>query len=212
MIDAFTLSLKVALVATIGAVPLALALAYLFARKEFMGKNILRSLVSLPMVLPPVAVGLLLLNLFSKDGWLSLAPILFTWKAASLAAFIMALPLFVRPAEQAFRSVPQRFEHVALSLGKSRWNVFWSVTFPLSRLGVFYGALLFFLRALGEFGATVLVAGNIPGKTQTLALAIYAHIENFEDEKAWALCALAIGISFFATLFAESFLRVRPNK
>ncbi len=203
MFETLVISLKVAMVATISCTVPAIALAYLMAKHEFKGKTLIQTLVTLPMVLPPVAIGFLLLKLLSKDGLLSCLNLLFTWKAAAVASSVMAFPLFVRPLEQAFREVPSRLEQVALSLGKSPWQVFATITLPLSKVGLVYGATLCFLRALGEFGATNLVAGNIPGKTQTLALGIYSHVENFEDDKALILAVISIVIAFFSTLAVE---------
>lgn len=204
----------IASTATAIATPPGLALAWLLARRRFRGRALVQTLVMLPVVLPPVAIGLVLLELLSPRapwagvvfGMLGGNP-LFTWRAAVIASAVMGMPLMVRTAEAAFAGVPRRLELVASGLGASGWRVFRTVTLPLAGRGVAYAVLLCFLRALGEFGATTMVAGNIEGQTQTLALAIYAHTVNFEDRDALWLAAIALLIAATATALGEAFLR-----
>ncbi len=211
-------TLLIGAAATALATPPALLLALLLARGRFPGRVIVQTLVTLPLVVPPVAVGLLLLSALSPlrpwarglHALLGGNP-LWTWRAAVIAAAVMGAPLLIRTAEAALAAVPRRLEHVAATLGASPLRVFLTVTLPLAARGVLYGVLLCFLRAVGEFGATVLVAGNIPGETQTLALAIYARTQAFEDREALLLTATSIGIAAIATLIGEVLLvRSRP--
>lgn len=188
------------------------AVGYGLARTRFPGHSLVESLTALPMVLPPVAVGLLLLLLLGRGGPLSFLDVLFTWEAAAIASAVIAFPLLVRAAEQAFHEVPTRLEQVARSLGASRWRTFFRVTLPLARRGLAYGALLAFARALGEFGATTLVAGNIPGRTQTLALGIYAEIQRGHDRGALILAAMSAAIAVAATWAGEIALRGRRRE
>jgi molybdate transport system permease protein len=174
-----------------------------------------QALVALPMVVPPVAVGLALLLLLSPRGplaalWSVLGvELVFTWWAAALAAAVVGFPLLVRACEQAFAQVDPRYERVARSLGLARVEAFLRVTLPLARRGVLYGTLLAFTRALGEFGATTLVAGIIPGRTETLALGIYSRVQLGDDAGALWLCAASFAIALAAMLVAEGWLRGR---
>jgi molybdate transport system permease protein len=218
ILDAALLSLRVSLVSTALILLPGVALGYLLARRRFRGRALLQALVSLPMVLPPVAIGLVLLILFSRDSALGVllerifgGTILLTWWAAALASAVMSFPLLVMGAQQGFASVPRRLEQVAASLGASRGHVFRSVTLPLAARGIAYGAVFAFARGLGEFGATTLVAGHQPGKTETLALAIYARIEEFEDGQALLLAAVSLFLALVITVTAEVFLRERRS-
>lgn len=210
------LTLRVGLVAVlIDAIP-AVALGYLLARRRFLGKSVVQTVVSLPMVLPPVAIGLVLLEILSRKSPVGRAceaifghTLLLTWWAAALASAVVAFPLFVQGAERAFAAVPARLEFIARSLGASRWQAFRRVSLPLAARGLAYGAIFAFARALGEFGATSMVAGRIPGETETLALAIYSRIEMFREGEAWALAAVSLALAFVPTLCAEIFLRRR---
>ena len=207
------LTLRVGALATLLALPPAIGLAYVLARRSFPGKGVLQAVLALPMVMPPVVVGLALLLLVGRRG--PLAPLLdalgvdvaFTQGAAILAAAVVGFPLLVRACEQAFAQVDERFERVARSLGASRWQTFRRVTVPLARRGIAYGTLLAFSRALGEFGATAVVAGTIPGETETLALGIYSRINLGDDDAALALCAASFAIALGAMLVAEIWLR-----
>jgi molybdate transport system permease protein len=210
------LTLQVATVATALALPCAIALAHGLARHEFPGKSLLQALLALPMVLPPVAVGLVLLLLLGRRGplgplWSALGvDLVFTWWAAALAAAVVGFPLLVRACEQAFAEVDPRFERVSRSLGVGRWRTFWRVTLPLARRGVLYGVLLAFSRALGEFGATAMVAGILPGHTETLALGIYSRVQLGDDGAALVLCGASFALALSAMLVAETWLR-RPR-
>lgn len=197
------LTLRVALVATLILLPLAASLGYLLARQRFPGRALLQAAVAVPMVLPPVAVGLGLLLALSALG----LPLVFTWWAAVLAACAVSLPLLVRACEQAFADVDPRFEQVARSLGLGPVSTFLRVSLPLARRGVLYGALLAFTRALGEFGATTVVAGLIPGRTETLALGIYARVQIGDTEGALVLCAASFALALCAMWVAEGWLR-----
>jgi molybdate transport system permease protein len=207
------LTLRVGAVATLLALPPATALAYLLARRSFRGKSVVQAFLALPMVMPPVVVGLALLLLFGRRGplggvWDALGiEIVFTWWAAVLAAAVVGFPLLVRACEQAFAEVDVRFEQVARSLGCTRWQTFRRVTYPLARRGMAYGALLAFSRALGEFGATAVVAGILPGETETLALGIYSRVQLGDDTGALWLCAASFALALAAMLVAESWLR-----
>jgi molybdate transport system permease protein len=207
------LSARVALVATALALPPGIALGRLLARREFAGKSLLEALLALPMVLPPVAVGLALLLLLARGGPLGAAlerlgvEIVFTWHAAVLASAVVAFPLLVRACEQAFAQLPARYEQVARSLGMGPWRTFMRVSLPLARRGVLYGAVLAFTRALGEFGATAVVAGIQPGRTETLALGIYSRVQLGDDRGALVLCACSFVLALGAMLVAEGRLR-----
>jgi len=207
------LTLRVAGVATLLALPPAVALGYLFARRRFRGRAVAQALVALPMVLPPVAVGLGLLWLLGRRGplgslWQALGiQIVFSWWAAVLAAALVGFPLLVRACEQAFASVDPRYERVARSLGASPLRTFASVTLPLARRGVLYGALLAFARGLGEFGATAVVAGILPGRTETLALGIWSRVQQGDQAAAAWLCGASFALALGAMLIAELWLR-----
>ena len=210
-------TLLVGSVATLVTVPIGIAIALALARRRFFGRSLVQALVTLPMVLPPVAVGLLLLKFLSpQTPWANAIYTalggnpLFTWRAAAIAAAVMGAPLLIRTAEAAFAGVPRRLELAAASLGASRLRVFFTITLPLAARGVAYGVLLCFLRAVGEFGATTLVAGNIPGQTETLALAIYSREQGRQDAEAMILVAISIAIAVVATVLGEVFLRRPP--
>ena len=194
-----------------------LALAWILARGPFRGKSLVETAVSLPLVLPPVATGLLLLELFGRRGPIGrviepiFGAVVFTPAAVVLAISVMSAPLLVRTARTAFEEVPHRLEQVARTLGAGERRVFWTVTLPLARRGIAAGLLLAFARGLGEFGATILVAGNIPGRTQTLSLAIYQAVQTGDDPRAWRLVGLSVAISFAAVLVAETRLGRRPR-
>ncbi len=211
------LTLRVGLVATAAILPPAVALGYVLARREFPGRSLVQAMVALPMVLPPVAVGLALLLLLGRRGplggiWSLLGvDLVFTWWAAALAAAVVGFPLLTRACEQSFSEIDTRFEEVAVTLGLSRVRTFFRVTLPLARRGVLYGTLLAFTRALGEFGATTLVAGIIPGRTETLALGIYSRVQLGDDTGALALCGASFAIALTAMLVAEGRLRRRST-
>ena len=211
------LTLRVAAIGTLASLPFAVGLAWLLARHEFPGKALVRAGVALPMVLPPVAVGVALLLLLGRRG--PLAPLLdalgveivFTWVAAALAAAVVGFPLLVRACEQAFAEIDPRFERLSRSLGQGPLATFFRVSLPLARRGVLYGSLLAFTRGLGEFGATAIVAGIIPGRTETLALGIWARIERGDLRGALALCAASFALALAALWAAEGWLGRRTR-
>jgi len=209
-------SLRMALASLLLIVPSGLVLAWWLARKDRRGMALVETLVSLPLVLPPVVTGLVLLQLLGRRGpvgrWLHHAfncDVVFTWRAVVIALAAMSLPLFVRAARTAFEEVDVKFEQLARTLGAGEWRVFFTITLPLAKRGVLAGTLLAFARALGEFGATIMVAGNIPGRTTTLPVAIYQAVENGEDAHAWALAGMSAVIAFAAVFVSEKLQRRR---
>lgn len=210
-------TLRVALFATVLVAPVGILLGHALARRSFRGKSVLETFVALPLVLPPTAIGYLLLSLFSRSGWLGERllgfdlDLLFTWRAAVIASAIVALPLVARTARTAFEEVEPRLELMARTLGLSRSRTFVSVTLPLARRGLLAAVALGFGRALGEFGATVIVAGNIPGRTQTLALAIFSEIQLGDTDAALRLVALTVAIAFILMWCVERLLRRSPR-
>jgi molybdate transport system permease protein len=209
-------SLRMALASLLLILPIGLALAWWLARKDWRGKALVETFVTLPLVLPPVVTGLVLLQLFGRRGmvgsWLHNTfncDVVFTWRAVVIALAAMSLPLFVRAARTAFEEVDVKFEQLARTLGAGEWRVFFTITLPLAKRGVLAGTLLAFARALGEFGATIMVAGNIPGRTTTLPVAIYAAVQNGEDAHAWTLAGVSAVIAFAAIFVSEKLLRRR---
>ena len=190
--------------ATALAVPPGVVLAWLLARRKFPGRALVETFVSLPLVMPPVATGLILLMLLSRRGRIGGVlerlgiEIVFTWKAVVLAMAIMGLPLLVRTARAGFEQVNTRYERVAATLGAPPARIFFTISLPLAWPSVLAGAVLAFARALGEFGATIVVAGNIPGATRTLAVAIYGYAETGQDSLALALILVSVVIAFAA--------------
>lgn len=210
---ALALSLQVALCATVAIFPPGVALGWLLARRNVPGKAVIETLTALPLVLPPTAVGYLLLRLLARDGPLGERTLgfdldfLFTWKGAVLAAAVMSLPLVVRTARVAFEEVDPRLEAMARTLGLGPTRTFRQVTLPLARRGLAAAAVLGFSRALGEFGATVIVAGNIPGQTQTLALTIFSDMQLGHDAEAMTLVGVTVVLAFVALWTVEALLR-----
>lgn len=211
-------TLRVAGLAGLLAAPAGIALGFALARKSFRGKSLVETVVALPLVLPPTAIGYLLLALFSRSGWLGESSLgfdpglLFTWRAAVLASAVVALPLVARTARTAFEEVEPRYELMARTLGLSRTQTFLGVTLPLARRGLLAAIALGFGRALGEFGATVIVAGNIPGRTQTLALAIFSEIQLGDTGAALRLVAITVAIAFLLMWLVERNLRRAPGE
>ena len=208
---ALRLSARVALWATLLSLPLGIAVAWWLARRDFRGKVLAEMLVQLPMVLPPVVPGYLLLLLLGTQGplggWLLEhfgIRLAFDWKGAVIASAVMAFPLMVQPVRLAFRMIDPRLEQAAATLGARPWRVWLSVTLPLATPGILAGAVLCFSRSLGEFGATMAFVGNIPGQTRTLPLAIYsyAHMPGGEAA-AWRLACLSILLAAGALLMAH---------
>jgi molybdate transport system permease protein len=203
-------TLGVSLLATAVILPPGVLLAWLLARREWRGKAFVETMVMLPLVLPPVATGLILLKLFGRRGAMGgflekyfNLEIVFTWRGVLMALGVMSFPLLVRSARIAFAEVNPRLEQVARTLGASPGRVFFSITLPLARRGILGGAVLAFARALGEFGATMLVAGAIPNKTATLSVTIYNLIQLGHDQAAGRLVLISIGLSFAAVLASE---------
>jgi molybdate transport system permease protein len=209
ILSPFRLSLLVASTATILIAILGLALAYLLERVEFKGKNLLDALVTVPMVLPPTVVGYYLILLFGREGLLG-KPIYqltgfgfsFSWEGAVLASTVVALPLMVKVSKAAIGSVDPDLIKVSYSLGKSERETFFRVILPLAKGGIMAGIVLSFARALGEFGATLMIAGNIPGKTSTMPLAIYSAFEGGHDERAQGLALLLTLFSILTVYMA----------
>lgn len=198
------LSLQVAGISTIVVFISGIFIAYWFSRLQFFGKSILEALFLLPLVLPPTVVGFGLLLLFGKNGLIGKFlleafqfQIVFTWVGAVIASAVVSFPLMYQAAHAAFQNMNRRYEEAAVMLGASAWRVFWTVTFPLCWPGLLAGLVLSFARALGEFGATLMLAGNIPGKTETLPIAIYFAVEGGRMEIAafWVAIIVAIGFS-----------------
>lgn len=203
-------TIRVAALATLAILPPALAIAWLLARKRWRGKSIVETLVAMPLVMPPVATGLILLQLFGRRGPIgSRLPfdVVFTWRAVVLAMAVMSFPLLVRAARLAFATVDPRLEQIARTLGARDARVFVTITLPLAARGIIAGMLLAFARALGEFGATILVAGNIPGRTSTLSLSIYNLVQLGRDAEAMHLLIYAVVIAFGAVWVAEAVSR-----
>jgi molybdate transport system permease protein len=214
------LSLRIALLATLGALPLGIAIAWLLARKQFWGKSLLDALVHLPLVLPPVVTGYLLLISFGRRGpvgsflYDTLGIVLsFRWTGAALACAVMGFPLLVRAARLSFESVDPRLEQAAATLGANRLWTFATVTLPLALPGVIAGAVLCFAKALGEFGATITFVSNIPGETQTISAAIYTYTQVPGGEgPALRLVVIAIVIAIGALVASEWLARRAGNR
>jgi molybdate transport system permease protein len=211
-------TLVVACTATLLVAPVAIGTGWLLARRRFPLRSVVETLVALPLVLPPTAVGYLLLRLLGRGGPLSEGALgfdpdlLFTWKAAVLASAVVSFPLAARSARAAFEAVDPRYELMARSLGLPRWRVFARVTLPLARRGLAAALLLGFARALGEFGATVIVAGNIPGRTQTLALAIFEDIQLGDDRRALVWVGCSVALAFGVILLSERLLARQESR
>ena len=214
-ISALMLSIRVAVIATVVNAIVGIPLAYVLARRRFPGKALVDLLVTLPLVLPPTVTGYYLIVLLGRRGWLG-APlyeatgwtVAFTWYAAVIAATVMALPLLVRTGRAAIESIDRELEKAAYTLGRTEWQTAREVTLPLARRGLLAGLVLAFARALGEFGATLMLAGNIPGKTTTVPLAIYTAVQTGETSGALVLVALLTALSC-AVLIAAGRLGAR---
>jgi molybdate transport system permease protein len=209
-------TLLVCLGSSLVILPFGMALAWWLAKTTVRWKSIVETIVSLPLVLPPVATGLILLNLFGRRGPLGAAfravfgtDVVFTWRAVLVATAVMSFPLLVRTARLGFEAVNPRLEHIAQTLGASFWRVMFTVTIPLAARGILAGFLLSFARAIGEFGATILVAGNIPGKSTTLSLAIYSLVQLGKDQDAYILVLVAAFLAFGAIFLSEALVRTK---
>jgi molybdate transport system permease protein len=204
------LSLRVAGFATVISLAISLYVGYLLATREWRGKEILDAVTTLPLVLPPTVLGYYLLVLVGRASplgrlyeWAFGSPLVFTWQAATLAALFHSTPLLIRFTRAAFESLDQSYARAARNLGASEWKVFWRVTVPLARRSIFAAAALAFARSLGDFGITIMIAGNIPGRTQTIAVAIYDAVESGNGALARTLVlvisAVAIGILYLTS-------------
>lgn len=202
------LSLRTASISTVFVFLIGVLLAYIIARRTFFGKSTLEAIFLLPLVLPPTVVGFGLLYLFGKNGligkvlidWFDFQ-IVFTWYGALLASIVVSFPLMYQSASAAFEQYDVNIENAARTMGKSRWKVFWSISFPLAWPGLLAGLVLAFARGLGEFGATLMLAGYIPNATDTIPLAIYFAVESGKMDVAtfWVIMIVALG--FFAILW-----------
>ena len=207
----------VAALSTIVILPFGLGAAWLLARHNWPGKTLFETVITLPLVMPPVATGLLLLTLFGNSGiggfvhkYLGFR-IIFTWRAVLLALAVMSFPLLVRSVRTAFEGVNPRLEQIARTLGAGDLRVFFTISVPLAFRGIVGGMLLAYARALGEFGATVMVAGNIPGKTTTISLAIFESVQDFQDTEAYRLLGVSTVLAFIAVWAGEWVIRRKKS-
>jgi molybdate transport system permease protein len=214
MIDWFPLwlSLRVAAIATFFVLTVGTLIAYLLSHKTFRGKNLLDSLITLPLVLPPTVLGYYLLVLVGRHSPLGHIyegvfgqPLVFTWQAAVVAAFLHSAPIYIKAGRAVLETVDTRYEWAAHSLGASEWRTFWRITLPLAWRGLSSLASLSFARSLGDFGVTIMVAGNIPGETQTLSVAIFDAVESGDGSLARIL-VIAISATALALLWAAGYL------
>ncbi len=210
-IDALMLSLRVAFWSTLWSLPLAMFVAWVLARRQFIGKTLVDALVHMPLVMPPVVMGFLLLMFLGRKGWIG-APlydwfgvtIAFTWKGAAVASAVMAFPLMVRAIRLSLESMDQGLETAAQTLGAGPVRVFTSITLPLIFPGILTGLVLAFARSLGEFGATITFVSNIPGETRTLPLAVFSLLQTpGGDAAAIRLVAMSAAVAFLALVLSE---------
>jgi molybdate transport system permease protein len=204
----------VSALSTLLILPFGLATAWALARFDWPGKSVVETFITLPLVMPPVATGLILLKLLGRrgavGGWLYDHfdfDIVFTWRGVLVALGVMSFPLLVRSTRVAFEEVNPRLEQIARTLGARDWRVFFTITMPLAARGIAAGMILSFARALGEFGATIMVAGNIPGKTSTLSLAIFQSVQLGQDHDAFRLLAVSVLLAFAAVWASEYMIR-----
>ena len=209
----------VSALSTVIILPFGLGVGWLLARYDWPGKSIVETFISLPLVMPPVATGLILLKLLGRRGTLGGflhghfdLDIIFTWRGVLVALGVMSFPLLVRSARVAFAEVNPRLEQIARTLGAGDFRVFYTITLPLASRGIIGGMILAFARALGEFGATIMVAGNIPGKTSTLSLAIFQSVQMGEDGTAFRLLGVSVGLAFLAVWASEVLLRRKGSR
>jgi molybdate transport system permease protein len=212
------LSLRVASLATVISLVLGLAAAYVLANYEFRGKELLDALFTLPIVLPPTVLGYYLLVLLGRESFLGRwherfwgAPLVFTWQAAVVAAIVHSFPLLVKSARAALESVDQAYVQAARTLGAPEWRVFLRVTLPLARRSILAATVFAFARSLGDFGVTIMIAGNIPGRTQTIAVAIYDAVESGNGELARVL-SVVISVVAGVVLYAVNRLGRRGTE
>jgi molybdate transport system permease protein len=215
-ITAFTL--RTALLTTLMIAPPGILLAWWMARRSWPGKSLVDTLLALPLVIPPVATGLILLELMGRRGPVGCflhrvfeIDVVFTWRAVLVAGGVMAFPLLVRAARVGFEQAQEEMEDAAKVEGADALQVFWHVNLPLATRGIIAGLILAYARCLGEFGATILIAGNIPGRTTTIATAIYQHVQLGQDASAYRLLLVSVAMAFIAIWTSEYFLRRRPD-
>jgi len=209
------LSLRVAFLSTAVALACGLWLAYVLANREFRGKEALDAAITLPLVLPPTVLGYYLLVLIGRNSWIGRAwealfgaPLVFTWKAAVIAALLHSLPLLVKSARAALESIEPGYERAARNLGASEWRLFWKVTLPLAQRSILAAAALAFARSLGDFGVTLMVAGSIPGSTQTISVAIYNAVEGSNMTLAGTLSVVISAVALAILMLAK---RLEPR-
>jgi molybdate transport system permease protein len=209
-IQAVQLSLQVATAATFLALPAGFGVAYILVFSKIRGKAILEGVINLPLVLPPVVIGYLLLLTFGRNGWLGIVlaqlgiKVIFTLKGAILASSVVGFPLLVRSIRIGMESIDPQYMQASRTLGAGWWDTLLSITIPLTYKAILAGMTLMFARSLGEFGATIILAGNIPGVTQTIPLAIYQYTSTpGGDSMAMSLCLISIGLSFCVLLISE---------
>ncbi len=214
--DALKLSFLVVSSATIIVGVLGLAFSYLLAKFDFKGKEFLDAVLTMPLVLPPTVTGYYLIVLLGKNGIIGSViynltgwTIIFTWQGATVAAVVVSLPLMIKAARASIESVNPNYEIASYTLGKSRLETFLRITLPLAKRGIIAGLVLSFARALGEFGATLMIAGNIPGKTQTMPLAIYEAVASGDDGRAQILALILTAISIAAVYLTNKISRSR---
>lgn len=217
-LDPLWRSLRIATLATAAILVVGLPLALLLARGRFLGKGLLAGLLVLPLVLPPTVLGYALLQLLGRRTWLGFwleqtwgVTLVFHWTGAVVASAVAAFPLFLLPARGAIEAVDPALEDAARLLGRREWSVFWHVTLPLAWRGVAAGAVLAFARALGDFGASLMVAGDIPGLTQTASMAIYDAVQVHDTAQAFWLTALVSAISIAALVIVQRALPGRRS-
>lgn len=210
-LTAIRLSLQVAVAATVIALPFGFGVAYLLAMTELRGKAVLEGLVNLPLVLPPVVTGYLLLLLFGRNGWLGQflqawgITVIFTLRGAVIASAVVGFPLLVRSIRIGLEGIDRQYLQASRTLGASWWDTLFTITLPLCSRAILAGMTLMFARSLGEFGATIVLAGNIPGVTQTIPLAIYQYTSTpGGDRMALTLCLVSILLSFVVLLVGEA--------
>ncbi len=209
------LSLRVSVAATAVTLLIGLPLAWLLSHRRFPGRDLLEAFVVLPLILPPTVLGYYLLLMIGRQGPIGAAlaaagiEIAFTWRAAVIAAAVGSIALVIKAAQAGFESVDRRLEQAARTLGRSEWSIFWSVTLPLAWRAVLAGTVLAFCRAMGEFGITLMVAGSIPGRTQTLPLAIYDRVQANQMTEANALALIAIGVVVVLVFGVSRLARLR---
>lgn len=218
-LQAIGLSLKVATAATLISTPVGVAVSYFFVFGTMRGKTLLEGIINLPLVLPPVVVGYLLLLLFGTNGFIGgfleafNIRVIFTLTGAVIASAVVGFPLLVRSIRIGMESIDRSYENVSRTLGAGWWDRFLTIILPLSSRAIFAGMTLMFARSLGEFGATVILAGNIPGVTQTIPLAIYEYTSTpGGDAMALSLCLVSIGLSFVVLLVSEAATRTLKKR